>query len=542
MRSICTLICLFLFFSLNLNLQGQSRELLTEEQPAELNAKLQTYLPYHTDKPNQIGYLAIKDKKPINQATWIYFKMALEEYKKLKPIFILLELDTPGGELFATEQIAAALVDMDTFGIPVVAYINNWAISAGAMLAYSCRFIAISKDASMGAAEPIMINDAGQVEAVSEKVNSAVRADYANRAQFFDRNPLLAEGMVDKDIILVWRLGHIMKLDSDSQIISTGSSPDRIIKAKGKLLTLNAQQLIEYGVADFMLPPVKLEPISADEQAIGSWPASKSALFQNSYFKRIPEASFISYKEDWKTEFFAWLALPIVSSLLFFGLIIGGYIEFHTPGFGLAGTVAVICLLLILLSSFALQAASYLEWIMLVVGVVLILIEIFILPGFGLPGVVGALLTFVALFLMVLPSLSSFQFTFDSDKLNAAGQLFFHRIGWLSATLLAAAISIYLLAKYLLPNFSRFSRLVSAHEQESSKGYVAGYSLDELPPIGSKGITVSPLRPSGKVLIQGTIYDAMSAGGFINHHESISIIYYEGSRMVVAVTQEKDET
>ena len=107
--------------------------------------------------------------------------------------------------MFAAQQISDALKELDTqYGIPVVAYINNWAISAGAMLAYSCRYIVVVKDASMGAAAPVIASETGEMKEASEKINSAMRADFAGgRARFFDRNPNIAEGMVDKDLILV---------------------------------------------------------------------------------------------------------------------------------------------------------------------------------------------------------------------------------------------------------------------------------------------------------------------------------------------------
>ena len=159
----------------------------------ELGEQLRAHIHYNHEGKNTIGHIVIGDKStPIGQSTWLYVKSCLDYYKKNRPAFIILELNTPGGEVFAAMQISDALKNFDIQeGIPVVAYINNWAISAGAMLAYSCRFIAVVKDASMGAAEPITEGATGQVEAASEKVNSAIRTDFANRAGFFDRNPLI---------------------------------------------------------------------------------------------------------------------------------------------------------------------------------------------------------------------------------------------------------------------------------------------------------------------------------------------------------------
>ena len=110
----------------------------------------------------------------------------MDHFKETKPIFVILELNTPGGEVFAAQNISDALKELDTqYQIPVVCFINNWAISAGAMLAYSCRYITVVKDASMGAAAPVIASETGEMKEASEKINSALRTDFANRAAFF---------------------------------------------------------------------------------------------------------------------------------------------------------------------------------------------------------------------------------------------------------------------------------------------------------------------------------------------------------------------
>src|SRR5207245_166319 len=129
-------------------------------------------LPVVPRATNEIGHVLIDDRESgINQSTFLYVKAAMDEYKKSKPLFVILELNTPGGEVFAAQRISDALKELDTqYGIPVVAFVNNWAISAGAMLAYSCRFIVVTKDGAMGAAEPQTV-EGTKMEAASEKVN-----------------------------------------------------------------------------------------------------------------------------------------------------------------------------------------------------------------------------------------------------------------------------------------------------------------------------------------------------------------------------------
>ncbi len=507
-----------------------------------IEKNLNQYIHFNEKGPNLIGHLYVGDHETaISESTWLYIRQGLEFYKKQHPIFIILELNTPGGEVFAAQKISDALKEMDTqFNIPVVAFINNWAISAGAMLAYSCRFITVVKDGSMGAAEPVYAGEGGKMETASEKVNSALRADFANRARFFDRNPLIAEAMVDKDMILVLRHGSIMRLDNENQIRLTGPDPDVVISPKGKLLTLNAEQMLDYGVADFMLAPAKLSKITPEEEKAGEWPADKTLLFQAPFFSAIPQATIQSYRMDWKTQFFVFLTTPLISSLLFMGLIIGAYMEISSPGLSLPGFIAVTCLFLIILSSFSLQIANWLELILLLTGLILVLVELFVLPTFGLLGVLGIVLFLFGLFGMLLPSLDSVSFEYDTKTLNAAGQYFFKRLAWLCGSLILSIIAIALLARYVLPSFSTFNRFVLAgHEQDASKGFVAGENPADLPQTGTQAEVFATLRPAGKIIVNDRIYDAVSTGDFIDAGEKVIVDRLEGS--VIFVNRQRGE-
>ncbi len=496
--------------------------------------KLKEHIHFTTSSPHSVGHIEIgKTQSGINQATWVYVKNALDYYREKKPVFIILELNTPGGEVYAAQKISDALKEIDTqSGIPVVCYVNNWAISAGAMLGYSCRFIAIAKDASFGAAEPVIASASGQMEAASEKVNSALRADFMNRAAFFGRNPLLAEAMVDKDVILVMRKGVVTKLDRESDIVKEGRNPDIVISNKGKLLTLDAEQMMRYGLADILLQPVKLVPITESEQSRGLWPASKSSLFQVPFFKEIPDCVIDAYQMDWKTRFFVFLSNPIVTSLLMLGLMVGFYMEMGSPGATLPIAVAFVCLFLLLLSSYALEAARFLEWILLFAGLSMVVFELLV-PGFGFFGIIGAVFTVIGLLGMFLPSIGSISYEIDTNTLNAAGEVFMQRLGWLAATILIGFVLILVLARYITPSFSRFSKLVLRGEQDASLGFVAGGDVSRLPKPGTKAVVLATLRPAGKIQVGGDIFDAQSEGEFIEKGEEVVVQHVDGPRIFV---------
>lgn len=494
-------------------------------------ASLKERVQFEATTP-RVGLIKLDDRsEAISQATWIYINQALAHYKETKPAAIILQLNSPGGEVFAAERIADALKEMDTqFGIPVICYIDNWAISAGAMLAYSCRYIVVAKNASMGAAEPITMGEGGKPETASEKVNSALRTDFANHAKFFDRNPYIAEAMVDKDIILVKRDDNIIKLDSEEQIRKS----DDIISAKGKLLTLNAEQLIEYGVAEMSFLPLSLPPLTVKEVETGHYPLAKTSLIQIPYFQSIPNIVVEEFYPNWQTSFLAFLASPAVSSLLFMVMLIAIYMELSSAGFGLAGAVALIALFLVLLSSFALEAIHVLEPILLAFGLILVGLEVFFFPTLGILGVIGALFVIVGLVGMMLPGIESVSY--DTGGFNAAGEYVLNRLTWLSGAFLVALVVIVLLSRYMWPKLGLAKRLILSEDMRSEaaiEGNLPQSQLTELPQVGSEAIVSAALRPAGKVAAGNSEYDAVSTGGFIAEGVKVRIVRIEGFKVIV---------
>lgn len=479
----------------------------------------------HPEKENQIGYMEINDRSGgINNGTWLYIHQAIESFKTSKPLFVILKLNTPGGESLPAMQICDALKELDTqYGIPVVAFIDNWAMSAGALIAYACRFITVVQDGGMGAAEPVLASQTGEMVTASEKIVSAFSATFGNQAAYFGRNPAIAEKMVDKNSILVKREGKVIKLTSDDQVLKT----DAVISPKGQLLTLTAEQLFDLGVADILFSATKLENFSQAEKESGRWPLKKMLLGTYTFFAKIPNAEVQLYEMDFKSKFFALLMTPIVSSLLLLGVMLGLYLEFSTPGATLPGTVAVICLFLLGLSSFAFEIASWLEIILILAGIAILLIDIFFLPTFGLLGSFGVLLFVAGLLGLVVPGLEKVPFDPVSWEINGGEIL--TRIGWFFATLLLGIILVSFMAYWFPMRYNPLKRLVSEGEQVD---YTAGGDQHESLE-GKDGIVISTLRPAGKIEIDGVPYDAQSEGDFIEKGTSVRVQRVEGARLFV---------
>ncbi|MEM7174541.1 MAG: NfeD family protein [Chlamydiota bacterium] len=518
----------------------RSQQTVSSSDSSGLQKDFERYLRYSRVGENLVGYLDIGQDRSIDQTTYLYVKFALENYKKRGVSCVILRLNTPGGEVLSSLKIVDLLQEVDVNNqIPVIAFIDNWAVSAGAMLAYSCRFIGIVPDALMGAAEPVLTGQQGEMVSASEKVNSVLRTEFTNLANFYGRNPLIAKAMVDKDLILVVRNHEIVELKNETDIRLEGSNPDQVITTKGKLLTLNGKQLMEFKVADFMVPLRPIAPLTAKEKEQGEWPATKNLVFQEPYLAAIPNATIITYS-DWRLSLFSFLSHPAIAGLLLLGLIIGFYIEINTPGFGVPGAIGVGCLALILLSSFAIEAINWIEVIILIAGIVLLLLELFVIPGFGITGILGITLTVIGLFALMLPSLDKLSL-FDPDAFRLIGSAFFKRLAWLSGALILAVVVIVVLARFFSHRFFRFSKLILTGEQQKSDGYLAGIPREKMPEVGELGETVTPLRPSGKVHVGDNLFDAITQGNYLEAYVAVEVIRIEGSKVVVREVEGREE-
>ena len=525
------------FASRYLSVEHQGTYRAAQESKEELNDDFRKYIKYSETGENYVGYIHIGNDRSIDQSTYIYMKFALKDFVEKGVSFVVLELNTPGGEVLSALKIVDLLQKLDVYHkIPVVAFVNDWAISAGAMLAYSCRFIAVEPSSIMGAAEPVILGQKGEAVTASEKINSALRAQFGTLASFYGRNPLIAEAMVDKDIVLVLRDHKIVRLNNIDEVRNTGAHPDMLISGKGKLLTLNGQQMIDLGVADFMVPIASVGMITDNEWEKGIWPASKNLVFQEPFFAQIPHAVMIDY-HDWRVGFFTVLTHPVIASLLFIGLVIGLYIEINTPGFGFPGSIALGCLALILLSSFASHAINWIEIIILTIGLILLALELFVIPGFGITGILGIILTIIGLFALMLPGIDKLNFL-EPETFRLVGETFVERLAWLFGGLVFAIIVIILMARFFSDRYFRFSKLILKGEQE---GYVSGIPKEMMPEVGALGETVTPLRPSGKVHIGENMFDAMSQGDFVEKNTPVEVLKIEGSKVIVkAIKEHKD--
>ena len=395
-----------------------------------------------------------------------YVSRIVSDAEKENAEAIIFKINTFGGRVDAATQIKDAIIGTDLL---TIAFINNRAISAGALIALSCKKIIMVPGSSIGAAT--VVNETG--EKVGEKYQSYMRSEMRSTAEKNGRRVDIAEGMVDERII-------VEGIDDSTTLI-----------------TLTSEEALKYGIADTLLKNI-------DEVY--------------TYFK-LGNSEKVYQKSNWAEDVVRFLNNPIVSSILimigFFGLIA----EIKSPGWGLPGTASIIALALFFGSSYILQLASVIEILMFVVGLGLLLLEIFVIPGFGVAGISGIILILASIFL----SLVGADPFLDIKAVSIA-------IIQLSVSLLAALIFIFILVRFL-PQSNLFKKFILSEEEKSAEGYTSRTNYSEL--LSAEGVAITTLRPAGTAEINGKRVDVVTDSEYIEHGKPIVVTAVEGMRVVV---------
>ncbi|HCY77939.1 MAG TPA: peptidase [Ignavibacteriales bacterium] len=400
-----------------------------------------------------------------------YITRVISEAEQNNASAIVFKINTFGGRVDAATQIKDAILSSKVL---TIAFISNRAISAGALIALSCNKIVMVPGSSIGAAT--VVDQSGQK--VGEKYQSYMRSEMRSTAERNGRPTDIAEGMVDERVVV------------KGLVDST------------KLITLTSEEAYKYKIADSVITNF----------------SDMLAMFN------LKNAEEVEVSSNWAEGVVRFLNNPIISSILimigFFGLMA----EIKTPGWGVAGTTGLIALTLFFGSSYILQLASIVEILMFVIGLGLLLAEIFIIPGFGIAGISGIILIFASIFLSLLGS----KPFIDMHDVSIA-------IIQLSGAMLFALLGIFLLAKYL-PKSSAFNKLVLSESEKADKGFVSYPSEKDL--IGKTGIAFTTLRPGGTAEFDGKRVDVVADSEYINQGTKIKVLRVEGIKVVVTPIKE----
>ncbi len=395
-----------------------------------------------------------------------YVKRVIKEAEEKNAKAIIFEINTFGGRVDAATQIKDAILNSSVL---TVAFVNKRAISAGALIALSCDKVIMTPGSSIGAST--VVDMKGQKQ--SEKYQSFMRSEMRAVAEKNKRPKDIAEGMVDERVVV------------PGLVDST------------KLITLTAEEALQYGIADSILTD-----LSEVKQYLG-----------------LENSSAVVVESNWSEDVVRFLNNPIISSLLIMIGLVGMFIEIKTPGWGVAGTAAIIALALFFGASYIVELASATEILIFVVGVLLLLLEIFVIPGFGIAGVLGIILIIGGIFLSLISNLPIFNFASISGALIQ-----------LAISLIFSLLIIYFLWKYL-PKTVAWNRMILSSNISSGSGYAAKRSVKKL--VGQTGEALTDLRPSGIAIIRGARIDVITEGEYIDKGTKIKVIKTEGAKVIV---------
>ncbi len=383
---------------------------------------------------------------------------------------VILDINTFGGRVDAAVLIRDALLSSQ---VRTVAFINRRAISAGALISLAAERIAIADGGTIGAATPVQLGQTGsQPVAVEEKSVSYVRKEFRATADARKRPPLIAEAMVDADVVI----------------------PGLI--EKGKLLTLTTEEALKHRVADFRAN-------SIDE-----------VLSQ----LNLSGAELRRFSPNWGENLVRLITHPIVASLLLSVAMLGIFVEIRTPGFGVPGALGLASLALVLGGHWMVQLVGWEELILVGVGLTLLGLEIFVIPGFGIAGVAGLAAVLAGLTMGLVGQGATIR-----TLASAAGRVSF--------SVLVALGAGMILMRYL-PRLSFGRRLMLETELSAGGGYASAPERDSSW-LGRVGRTTSPLRPAGIAEIDGERIDVVSEGEMIEAGATIVVSRVDGNRIVV---------
>ncbi len=441
-----------------------------------------------------------------------YVKRALEEIKNESNAIFLFKMDTFGGRVDAALDIVDII--SNTPKGQTIAYVEKRAISAGALIALSANKLYMKENTIIGDCAPIIQTQEGQ-KVAGEKIQTVLRARFRALAKKNNYPVILAESMVTMEME-VYRIvidGTEQFMDQKAYGDLTENEKKKItskktLVAKGELLTMDDIEAVELGFSQ------------------------KSVKNMNEVLSELgyDSVDITTIEESW-SESLVRLLQPILPILMLIGM--GAlYTEIKAPGFGLPGLLGIVCLGLVFFNQYLVGLADYTELLVLLIGVLLLGIEAFVLPGFGVAGITGMIVVAAGLVL-------SFQgFVIPDPALPWEGKLLFNNIGLVMGSFLLAFLISLFMIRYVLPLISKVipgpyldATLEQSHVDSTS-------SLTIQP--GDIGMAHSFLRPSGRIMINNQRLDAITRGDFIEKGASVIIDAIEQNHVIVKLKKDKN--
>ena len=420
----------------------------------------------------------------IGSRTWRYTREALNEASASGSDMIIVHLNTYGGSVEHADSIRTALLN---YPAPVVAFVNNNAASAGALIALACDSVYMRPGATMGA---VTVVNGADGSAMPDKYQSYMRAMMRATAERHGK-------YTDADSMMQWRRDPLI---AEAMVDSRVAVPGLIDSTR--VLTFTTEEAIKWHYADGHAEsiPEILSQLGVDKYTIKE------------------------YTPTWLDHLIGFLTSPAVQAILIMIIIGGIYMELHTAGMGFPSAAAIIAAILYFLPLYLVGIAS--SWIVLlfIAGIILIVLEIFVVPGFGITGISGIACVCAALILGLLE-----HYTFSLNHVGGDA-LWSTLLIFVSGLVLAIGGIAWLTSSHGPKWARRHTELLLT--QQVADGYI-GVDMAPAYYIGLEGHAVTDMRPAGKVEVNGEEMDAVATRGFIDAGTRVKVIKYENAQIYV---------
>ncbi len=430
----------------------------------------------------------------ISTTAWRNVQKGMQEAKSENAKLVLIHMNTYGGLVVAADSIRTTILNSP---VPVWVFIDNNAASAGALISIACDKIFMRSGGNIGAAT--VVSQGG--EAMPDKYQSYMRSTMRSTAEAHGKDTIVQAG----DTIVRWK--------RNPKIAEAMVDPDVFIPGlidSTKVLTFTATEALENGFCD--------------------------GIYEN-----IPELLSAEGFDDYQTKAFepkfmdklmGFLTNPVFKSFLIMFIIGGLYFELQSPGIGFPFLVACVAALLYFAPSYVEGLANHWEILLFVLGVILIALEIFVIPGFGVAGVAGIALLISGLALSMVGQYEIKPVEGGALNLKPLVNALFYVI---VAGFVAFFGSIWLSSK-LFGGSRIFSSLALNKTQKNEEGYISfDVSLREM--VGKQALVVQEMRPSGKIEIDGKRYDAKAVNGYIEKGSTVVVKRFETAQLYVDVVE-----
>lgn len=437
------------------------------------------------DGKQKVYVFAIRDE--IGKPSMRVFREAFREADSWKADIIILHLNTYGGLLNIADSMRTRILNAS---VPVLAFVDNQAISAGALISIACDSIYMRPGGNIGAAT--VVDQTGG--ALPDKYQSFMRATMRSTAESHGKDTLIT----GNDTLIRWhRDPQIAEAMVDPRIVAKG------IDDSSKVLTFTAEEAIANHYCEGMANSI---PEVLEKAGIRNYELNE-------------------YKPSLIDRIIGFLLNPVVQGILIVAMIGGIYIEMQAPGIGLPLLVAATAAMLYFSPLYLEGLAAHWEILIFLAGLVLMVFEIFVIPGFGVAGISGLALMIVGLTLSLVDNVS---FRFE-------GMQGIHEVARAFFTVVVSVFITFILALFSSKRFAYSKRIAGLSldsVQESSRGFVSS-DLSQKELIGKTGIAHTVLRPSGRIEVDGKLFDAKAEIGYIEKGESVRVVRDETGQLYV---------